>query len=80
MDQLGGEVKPHVWMNKDNAQLIIAFPWIAASEDLEWDLFEEVQIALTAIHQVGWMLCNENDVYFGLPMNIAEQFEDLGVL
>jgi len=73
-------MKPHVWIHKETGELVIVAPWLWSDESLEWEPEIPVQIALTAVFQVGWLYCNKNDVYFGLNMGSANEFDDLGAL
>jgi hypothetical protein len=80
----------NVWVNKTNGELALVHPqWeplnIKFDEKFYHELGPEVKamigkrkIAHGALVQVGWMVQNRHDVWFGLPLSIEDQFEDLG--
>jgi hypothetical protein len=82
----------NIWINKATADLALVHPQyepinIKFDEKFYHELGEEVKLMVGGrkiVHgvlvQVGWMLQNRNDVWFGLPLSIADQFEDLGEL
>ena len=79
-----------VWMNKLNGELALATPhWQAVTCRFDENLIKELdpmiakeigsrKIASGTLVQVGWLLQNQNDVWFGMPLSISEQFEVLG--
>lgn len=74
-------MKPHVWMNKRNGDFALVVPWYMP-QDMGSDIANGVMqdLKIGAIVQVGWMLQNGHDVYFGVGPKAANEFEDLGEL
>lgn len=82
----------NVWLNKSTDDLVICHPqWepikIDFDEKFYNDLIPELQLfakGKKCVHgvlvQCGWMIQNRNNVWFGFPMNISDQFIDLGEL
>ena len=79
-----------VWMNKLNAELCLVTPqWkpIQIEYDEKWyesilpefiNFIKGRKVARGLVVQVGWLLQNQNGVCFGVSLDTAEQFEDLG--
>lgn len=79
-----------VWMNKQSGQIVLATPqWEPLTIHYDENLFKEIdpiftemigdrKIAKGTLMQVGWLLQNQNDVWFGMPLSVREQFETLG--
>lgn len=77
-------------MNKDTGSIVLATPqweplYILYDEKLYRDViphFGNLTKGKKLVHgtliQVGWLIQNKNNVWFGMPMSITEQFEDLG--
>lgn len=66
-----------------NESLKLVSPWFMVKPESSWNpdmIVEGIEIGLTAVLQIGWLINNEHDVYFGMGMNVSEEFEDLGEL
>lgn len=79
-----------VWMNKMNAQLVLATEqWEPIQVEHDEKFYEELlpdfkqftlgrKLAKGLMVQVGWLVQNNHGIWFGLNMSAAKQFEDLG--
>ena len=82
----------NIWMHKTTCELALVNPqWepinIKFDEKFYLDLDPYMKqiigtrkIAHGVLVQVGWMLQNQNDLWFGLSLSASENFEDLGEL
>lgn len=80
----------NLWLNKQSGQLCLASPhWTPIQIKFDEKFYQELdpivadmakgrRIVHGALVQVGWLVQNQNDVWFGMPMGVSEQFEDLG--
>jgi len=77
------------WKNKKNNKEFKATPWweIPPGDDelavVEMEVEfgnkkHKVPTKMGVMYQVGWLIQNEHGIWFGLNLEAAEQFEDLG--
>lgn len=85
-------MRPRIWKNKLNGSIIKAVEWMEVLEEDDYVKSLGLQEALKdpndehperihkigALTQVGWLLENGHNIYFGVSMKAKEQFEDLG--
>ncbi len=81
-----------LWLNKHSAELVLATEqWEPLQVEYDEKFYESIlpefkeftqgrKVAKGFILQVGWLVQNRNDVWFGLPMSAQDQFEDMGEL
>lgn len=79
-----------LYMNKRTGQLAIITPhWQPIVINFDQKFYEELdpaiaqmiqgrKIAHGVLCQVGWLVQNEHEVWFGLPLSVIDQFEEIG--
>lgn len=79
-----------VWMNLHSADIVLATEqWEPFQIEYDEKFYESIlpefkqftvgrKIVRGLLMQVGWLIQNQHDVWFGLPMSAQKQFEDLG--
>lgn len=78
------DVRPRIWMNKINAEVVVVTPWLVPVGDyidlkMKTDK-EGIPFVWGSFYQCGWLVENGHNVFFGFPMSVEDQFEDLGLL
>lgn len=85
---------PRRWKNKISGKEYKVVPWFVPMEkesrfdfvglikecfpELVNDQFSDFEVYKGLVLRAGWLIENEHNVYFALPMNIKDQFEDIG--
>lgn len=77
-------VVPQVWMNKESGIIVIVVPqFIPVGDYTELKCQADDQgipFVWGSFYQAGWMIENGQNVFFGFPMSVEDQFEKLGDL
>ena len=79
-------VKTKIWKHKETGQEYHVRPWwecvdgnlppdLVADENDEWP---DRMFAFGTLAQIGWLLRNEHDVWFGANHTIKECFDEIG--
>ena len=72
---------PRLWQHKETKKQVRAMPWWEMPEPLDLGIkdsqIDGQKVKIGALVQIGWLLENENGVWFGLGLNAAEHFEDI---
>ena len=76
------EVFPKKYKHKETGKVVTVSPWWEISDPIltEADIQnveENRMIKIGALVQVGWLLSNDNDVYFGVGMAAIDYFEEI---
>jgi hypothetical protein len=79
-----------VWLNKQSGQIVLATEqWEPLQVEHDEKFYEEIlpefrqftkgrRVVKGRLIQVGWLIQNQHDVWFGVGMSAKNQFEELG--
>lgn len=85
LDKMKSSDGIRLWKNKTTKQIVQATPWweivdpILSDKDLlAENLIEGRKFKIGTLIQIGWLIKNKNDVWFGTGISVAEHFKDIG--